>query len=184
MNWAYGIENNTVIVRNNKPLFFAIQSMGIEERYRFFDRDESRTELNKLLEQIGKEDRLFIRSLEDLADNFDDLIFILTVLTEKRIALCSLQESYLSECNYLEVVKNLADLIKYFQIKKRTTAYKTAVGEGRVGRPKAANAERYIDLFIKGELTKKEVIEMAAISEPTFYRYLSEQKGEKENADT
>lgn len=182
MVWAYGIENDTEIIsRDNTPLFIEIQKQEVCEENRLFDLDSSdnRTALGELLVHIQNRDRLIIRSLEDLADDYDGLIVILQKLAEKQVLLFSCNEPYISEYNYYKIAKGVNDLIHYFYKRKRLVAYRTAVKEGKVGRPSAVNAEKCVGLYLNGTISKEEVMSMAGISEPTFYRYLRSAK-EKE----
>lgn len=185
MKWAYGIENDINIKRNNTPLFLAIRSFGIPDDYIIMEKEEhtERPKLQELIVNIQKGDFLIIRSLEDLADSFEELLSALNLLTEKRIILSSCKEVFLSEYDYYSEVKGLWELSQYFYEQKRLMAYRNAVKAGRVGRPSSGNAQKCIDLYKQGALSKEEVIEMARISEPTFYRYLKNSKGDEENAD-
>lgn len=179
MIWAYGIENDTeVLSRNNKPLFMAISKMNVSENNRYFDIDSSdkRTELKRLIVDIQNGDSLVVRSLEDLADSYEDLLTVLEELTEKRIVLTTLKETYISEYGYYDIVKGVQELSRYFYQHKRMTAYRKAVDEGKVGRPSSGNAEKCVALYLNGAITKEEVLSMADISEPTFYRYLRRAK--------
>ena len=180
MIWAYGLENGKEIKRNNANLFMVIKKMNVAEDKTYFDLDSSdRIELLKLLSDIQAEDSLVIRSLEDLANSGEDLLSVLQSLTDKRIDLISLKENYLSKYNYYDEVKGLFELEQYFTRMKRTAAYQKAVDEGKVGRPSADNAEKCISLYLNGVISKEEVLTMAKISEPTFYRYLRRVKNEK-----
>lgn len=176
MVWAYVIENCFEInFQSNQEIFKLINEIDVADANCFFDMggDISRPELKSLLEQIQEKDTLIIRSIDDLADTTEDLLNILSVLSGKKIELCSLHEPYLSEINYLDQVQGLWGLYQHFQKKKKKVAYKKAVADGKVGRPKKAKGlvkELSLDLSVK------QMQDLTGLSRSTIYRYKKNNK--------
>ena len=176
MVWAYVIENTFEInFQSNQEIFKLINEIGIADENCFFDMggDTKRPELKSLLEQIPSSDTLIIRSITDIADTTEDLLSTLFVLSEKQIELCSLHEPYLSEKKYIEQVQGLWGLYQEFQKKKKKVAYKKAVADGKVGRPKKAK-DSVKELSLN--LSVKQMQDLTGLSRSTIYRYKKSKK--------
>ena len=161
MLYAYILENsNSEEKRDNQSLFQLIEQMEIEDNNLFFDMDsEERTELLKLYKLLQPEDRLVIRSVLDIADSIEDLIKTFSMLTKKKISLCSCEEPFLSGEDFYNTLKSYMTLHRYFLEKKKQIAYKRAVAEGRVGRPK--DSEEYIvqdNIFLVFDRNSKDLV--------------------------
>lgn len=177
--WGYVLENgNSEEMRNNQPLFQLIEQMKIEEENLYFDMDgKEQIELNKLLNDIQIEDRLVIRSVEDIADSMDELIKIFKVLSEKKISLCSCEEPFLSGEDYAYNLNSYLKIHKGFIEKKKQKAYQKAVAEGRVGRPvKESDIKKAIDLYKSEKLTVEQITAVTGISKTTLYRYINKEE--------
>lgn len=179
MLYAYILENNNEEKRNNQPLFSLIEQMEIEDNNLFFDMDgKERTELNELFNLIQPEDRLVVRSVEDMADSMEDLIKIFIMLKNKKISLCSCIEPFLSGEDFYNNLKAYLELHKHLLEKKKQIAYQKAVAEGRVGRPtKEKDIEKAIELYKSGNLTVEQIVAISGISKTTLYRYINKQGG-------
>ena len=174
--WGYVLENsNSEDKRSNQPLFQLIQQLEIADDNLYFDMNGTeQTELNKLFKDIQIEDRLVIRSVEDLADSMDELIKILKLLSEKKISLCSCKEPFLSGENYTDNLNSYVKLHKCFIEKKKQKAYQKAVTEGRVGRPvKESDIKKAIELYKSEKLTVEQITAVTGISRTTLYRYIN-----------
>ena len=176
MVWAYVIENSFEInFQSNQEIFKLINEIDIADANCFFDMggDTERPELKNLLKQIQSKDTLIIRSINDLADTTEDLLKTLSVLSKKKIDLCSLHEPYLSEISYLDQIQGLWGLYQDFQRKKKEVAYKKAVANGKVGRPKKVKGslkELSLDLSVK------QMQDLTGLSRSTIYRYKKNRK--------
>ena len=171
---AYVLENTDgVEYRNNKPLFEEINEFKIEDGQTYIDSSYCRPELRKLIQVIKPEDTLLIRSVEDVADNMNDLLIILKKLSGKKITLYSCSEPFLCGDEYLEYINGYIKLHSYYNRKKKTDGYKKAVAEGRVGRPpKDKNIEKAIELYHSESMTLAEIKQVTGVSKSTLYRYL------------
>lgn len=177
--WGYVLENgNSEDKRNNQPLFQLIEQLEIADDNLYFDMyGKEQTELNKLLNAIQPEDRLVIRSVEDLADSIEELIKIFNLLSEKKISLCSCEEPFLSGENYADNLKAYIKLQKYFIEKKKQKGYQKAVAEGRVGRPqKESDIKKAIELYKSEKLTVEQITAVTGISKSTLYRYINKEE--------
>ena len=180
MLYAYILENsNNGEKRDNQSLFQLIEQMEIEDNNLFFDMDgKERTELNELFNLIQPEDRLVVRSVEDMADSMEDLIKIFIMLKNKKISLCSCVEPFLSGEDFYNTLKSYLELHKHFFEKKKQIAYQKAVAEGRVGRPpKEKDIQKAIELYKSGNLTVEQITAISGISKTTLYRYINKQGG-------
>ena len=176
MLWGYVLENsNSENKRNNQSLFQLIQQLEIADDNLYFDMDgKDQTELKKLLKDIQPENRLVIRSVEDLADSMDGLTKIFKFLSEKKISLCSCEEPFLSGEDYADNLNSYLKLHKCFIKKKKQKAYQKAVAEGRVGRPpKEKDIQKAIELYKSEKLTVEQITAVTGISRTTLYRYIN-----------
>lgn len=179
MLWGYVLENsNSEDKRNNQSLFQLIQQLEIADDNLYFDMSGTeQTELNKLLKDIQPENRLVIRSVEDLADSMDELIKILKLLSDKKISLCSCEEPFLSGEDYADILNSYIRLHKCFIEKKKQKAYQKAVAEGRVGRPvKESDIKKAIDLYKSNNFTVEQIKAVTGISRTTLYRYINKEE--------
>ena len=179
MLWGYILENShSEDKRNNQPLFQLIQQLEIADDNLYFDMSgKEQTELQKLLKDIQPENRLVIRSVEDLADSMDELIKILKLLSDKEISLCSCEEPFLSGEDYADNLNSYLKLHKSFIDKKKQKAYQKAVAEGRVGRPvKESDIKKAIDLYKSNNFTVEQIKAVTGISKTTLYRYINKEE--------
>lgn len=177
--WGYVLENsNSEEMRDNQSLFQLIQQLEIADDNLYFDMNGTeQTELNKLLKDIQPENRLVIRSVEDLADSMDELVKIFKVLSDKKISLCSCEEPFLSGEDYTENLNSYLKLHKCFIEKKKQKAYQKAVTEGRVGRPvKESDIKKAIELYKSEKLTVEQITAVTGISKTTLYRYINKEE--------
>lgn len=175
MIWAYVLENQGVADdRSNQPIFQLINQLQIEDDYLIFDNDIKRPELLMLLDRIEDNDRLIIRSAEDLADTLSDLVDILGKLTDKKISLCSCKEPFLSGEDYLDYLNGYVELYVYYSKKKKEIGYQQAVAEGRVGRPATSkDVEQAIAMHKSGNFMIAQIEAITGVSKSTLYRYLN-----------
>lgn len=175
MIYAYILENNSVLCRNNQPLFLLINEMDVADDYCYFDIDGyERLELYRLLIEIPADSKLIIRSAEDLADDMDELEEIFILLSEKNISLCSCKEPFLSGTDYIEMLKSMQAFFFSFQNKKKKKAYQKAVTDGKVGRPaKTKNVENAIKLYESRIYTIAQIEALTGVSKSTLYKYLN-----------
>ena len=171
---AYVLENTDgVEYRNNKPLFEVINEFKVKDDQIYIDGSYSRPELKKMIQAINSEDTLLMRSVEDIADDINDLLLVLGKLSGKKVTLYSCSEPFLCGDEYLEYINGYIKLHSYYHRKKKTDGYKKAVAEGRVGRPpKDKNIEKAIERYHSESMTLAEIKQVTGVSKSTLYRYL------------
>ena len=176
MLWAYVLEvNGTEDDRRNDGLFQIVKELDVADSACFFDMGgtDERTERTELLELIQDDDTLIIRSVIDLADTMEELISVLSALSEKKITLCSYEESYLCGKSYLNQITGIVSVYQAFGRKKKEQAYRQAVAEGKVGRPpKAKEVEKAVLLFKGGKVTMQQLQALTGLSKSSLYRYI------------
>lgn len=175
MDLAYFIENTGEDIIDNTALFRLINDLYIDENEIYVDTEDSKEELEKLLEIIDYEDRLVVRSVVDLADTATELLDILFELQDKGVILESASEPYISKENYYLTFKDFVDITKYYSEKKRKHGYQQAKEKGIVGRPaKTEEIEKAIRLYKTRAFTIAEIEDLTKISKSTLYRYLKD----------
>lgn len=176
MLWAYVLEvNGAEDDRQNEGLFQIIKELEVADNFCFFDMGGrgDRSELTELLNQIQNEDTLIIRSVVDLADTLKDMINILSVLAEKKITLCSYEESYLCGKSYLNQITGILSIFHDFNKRKKEQAYKQAVADGKVGRPsKAKEVEKAVEMYKLEKVSMEQLQALTGLSKSTLYRYI------------
>lgn len=140
---------------------------------------KQRTELRKMLGQVGAGDRIIVMKLHVLADSTRQLVEIVEALEEKEAFLHSEQESIDTATgksfSFLEVVKHLAD----FQSDSISAKTKAGLSEAKqkgmhAGRPRKAdaNVKKAIEMYKSKSYSLAEIKEQTGISKSTLYRYL------------
>lgn len=175
MIWAYVFENQGAEDnRSNQPIFQLINQLQINDDYLIFDKEISRPELLMLLDGIEENDKLIIRSAEDLADTLGGLVEVLKKLTNKKVTICSCKEPFLSGEDYLDYLNGYVELYVYYSKKKKEIGYQQAVAEGRVGRPVTnKNVEQAISMHQSGNFKIAQIEAITGVSKSTLYRYLN-----------
>lgn len=175
MDYAYFIENTNDNYIDNTELFNKIRELYIDENEVYSDVEDSKEELEKLLEVIDCGDRLVVRSVVDLSGTAKGLLNLLSDLQDRGVILESLSESYISRENYYLTFKDFIDITEHYTEKKRQRGYQQAKERGIVGRPaKTTEIEQAIRLYKTKVFTIAEIEQMTKISKTTLYRYLKD----------
>ena len=175
--WAYVLEVvDKEDERENQPLFQMIQEMDVEYDNIIVDDTQDQPELKNLLGVIPKQDSILVRSIVDLAGSTQELQDTLSVLSEKKILLCSCEEPYLSGDGYMEQLQGWQQIFQQLKNKKQRLAYQKAVSEGKVGRPpKGKEIEKVVGLYHQRKLSFEQAQALTGLSRSTLYRYLKEE---------
>lgn len=175
LDLAYFIENTSEDYIDNSGLFRLIYDLQIDENEIYIDNETNKEELASLLRTLKREDRLVIRSVVDLSEDAKDLLGILRILQDKKIIICSVEESYLNGTEYHTAMKGFLDINRYYIEKKRKEGYEKAKEKGIVGRPaKTEELEKAIRLYKTKAFTIEEIENLSGISSSTLYRALKE----------
>lgn len=89
-------DNESINLVNNSGVLSIIEDLSISEENIFTDKEADRVQLRKLLELIGEDDYIIIRSVVDLADEAKELLSVLKLLQDKQVVLVSIIEQYLN----------------------------------------------------------------------------------------
>ena len=173
MYYAYLKEDNDSInLVDNTGVLSLIQDLGISEEDIFTD-EGSREQVGKLLEVIGEDDYIIIRSVVDLTDDAKELLVILKALQEREVTMISILEPFLSGKEYHTAMKGFVGIHKTFLERKRRQGYSEAKEAGIVGRPRQTEAiEKAIRLYNTKAFSVAEIEKLAGVSSSTLYRYL------------
>jgi DNA invertase Pin-like site-specific DNA recombinase len=161
---AYGEEKN-----KNQPLFMQIQIQGVAEDNVYVD-DTDRTELIALLSTLSDGDQLIIRSVEDIADSYNELLAIFEQLSNKEIDLYSCKEPFFCGEDYYRDLKIIIGLNEFYKRASRKAAFQKAVKAGTVGRPKNKAISKAVSMYESGEYTVSKIEKATGVSKSTLYR--------------
>ena len=101
--------------------------MSISEENIFTDKEADRVLLRKLLELIGEDEYIIIRSVVDLADEAKELLSILKLLQDQQVVLVSIIEQYLNGKGFHTAMKGFAGINKYYLERKRRQGFNEAM---------------------------------------------------------
>lgn len=109
----------------------------------------------------------------DLSEDAKELLEILRILQDKKITICSVEESYLNGAEYYTAMKGFLGINRYYIDKRRKEGYEKAKEKGTVGRPaKIEELEKAIRLYKTKVFTIEEIENLSGISSSTLYREL------------
>ncbi len=127
MYYAYMREDNeSNNLVDNSGVLSLIEDLCISEENIFIDKEADRVQLRKLLELIGEDDYIIIRSVVDLSDEAKELLGILKALQGKQVTLISIIEQYLNGKEYHTAMKGFAGINKYYLERKRRQGFNEA----------------------------------------------------------
>lgn len=175
-DYAYFIENAGIDNRDNTRLFNRIRELYIDENEVYSDIENSKEELERLLDELDYQDRLIVRSVTDLSDTAKGLLDTFFGLQEKGVILESIEEPYISKDKYYITFKDFIAITKYYAEKKRQQGYQEAKEKSLVGRPAKSDEdiEKAIKLYKSKMFTIAEIEDLTKISKTTLYRYLKD----------
>lgn len=174
--YNYFVENSpNEDVKANSKLFSLIQDLELKEDDIFIDREDQKTELNKLLDTIEQKSRLIILSVIHLSEDAKGLLAVLQELQDKSIVLCSIEENFLNGTEYYTAMRGFGKINSYYLEKRRQKGYNKAKINGTIGRPKKSeNIAKGVRLYHTKAFSIEEIEKMCGISSSTLYRALKE----------
>lgn len=154
---------------------YKIDKMFVEKS---FDRDKCGSELKRLLEEISKEDTLYIESFSAIARNLTELLKFIVRLKEKGAYLVSLEEQLdASTCEgqmRIAAFIELANFERSIIRQRQRQGIELALAEKRpYGRPKAKITDELRKAYLswkKGRITAVEAMCQANVKRNTFYK--------------
>lgn len=143
----------------------------------------NRNELNKMLSNLNKDDKIIVTKFFSIADSIKDLLNILEQIKNKGAFIMFIQEKFDTSGEsggYLEnFIRNLlilqSDLIREKTKKGMLEAKEKGIFTGRPRKPSDA-IQRAIDMYNSNSFSLIQIKEETGISKSSLYRYLKENK--------
>ncbi|MCQ5128811.1 helix-turn-helix domain-containing protein [Butyricicoccus faecihominis] len=135
-------------------------------------------EFEQLLDTLKSNDTLYVRSIIDMESDLEVLQHdILPYLSELKVELHSIEESFLCGLDYLQTLNRIVNLMDFYNRQKRKIQYQKAVKEQKVGRPsKSDKIEKAIRLYESGKYKVIEISNLTGVSKSALYKHLKKNK--------
>ena len=178
--------------------FEEIKALGIDDKYIYIDKesgkDFDRTNYQKLIKKLKKDDLLIIKSIDRLGRNYHmileewsritktigaDIKVLDMPLLDTRIEGKNLVGKFISDI-VLQVLSFVAENERINIKQRQTEGIRIAKEKGvKFGRPKATlppNTNDILDKYINKELTNTIATQLICVSRGTFFRLVKERK--------
>ncbi|MBQ8618683.1 MAG: recombinase family protein [Clostridia bacterium] len=200
---TYGYARVSSTDQNEDRQLIALHQAGVDDKFIFIDKqsgkDFNRPQYQKLLRKLKAGDLLYIKSIDRLGRNYEEIQVQWRILTkEKGVDICvidmplldtrrgkDLVGTFLSDI-VLQVLSFVAENernnIRQRQAEGIAAARARGVHLGRPVKEAPADFERIVQAWEKKEITMVEAMQMTGMSETTFYRRRREMqliRGEK-----
>lgn len=188
---TYGYARVSSTDQNEDRQLIALHQAGVDDKFIFVDKqsgkDFNRPQYQKLLRKLKAGDLLYIKSIDRLGRNYEEIQVQWRILTkEKGVDICvidmplldtrrgkDLVGTFLSDI-VLQVLSFVAENernnIRQRQAEGIAAARARGVHLGRPVKEAPADFERIVQAWEKKEITMEEVTQMTGMSETTFYR--------------
>lgn len=191
----YGYVRVSCAEQNEQRQFIEMKKAGVGEKNIFADKlsgkDFNRPQYKKLVKKIKQGDVLYILSIDRLGRNYEEIQQQWRILTkEKGVDICVIDMPVLDTRINKDLIGTfISDLVlqllsfvaqnerENIKIRQRQGIDAAKARGVKFGRPKKVLPENFNELIQKwkrGEIKKRELIELCHISEATFYRKLKE----------
>lgn len=200
---TYGYDRVSSTDQNEDRQLIALHQAGVDDKFIFIDKqsgkDFNRPQYQKLLRKLKAGDLLYIKSIDRLGRNYEEIQVQWRILTkEKGVDICvidmplldtrrgkDLVGTFLSDI-VLQVLSFVAENernnIRQRQAEGIAAARARGVHLGRPVKEAPADFDRIVKAWEKKEITMAEAMQMTGMSETTFYRRRREMqliRGEK-----
>lgn len=187
----YGYARVSAKDQNEERQLIALADAGVEEKNIYMDKqsgkDFNRPQYQKLLRKLKAGDLLYIKSIDRLGRNYEEIQVQWRILTkEKGVDICvidmplldtrrgkDLVGTFLSDI-VLQVLSFVAENeqnnIRQRQAEGIAAARARGVHLGRPVKEAPADFDRIVKAWEKKEITMTEAMQMTGMSETTFYR--------------
>lgn len=142
---------------------------------------KKRSELERLLMNIKKDDVLYVQNIEVLADSFQQLLDVLRLAERDQLIIHFLDEQLTNQsfqsATLLQSVEFFTNLQTTFLSHSSTFSLQVAKQQGKViGRPRKSdeNLQLAFEMYDSKNYSLFEIKEATGISKSTLYRYLDE----------
>ncbi|MBQ8618720.1 MAG: recombinase family protein [Clostridia bacterium] len=193
----YGYARVSSTDQNEDRQMIALHQAGVEDRFIYMDKqsgkDFNRPQYQKLLRKLRADDLLYIKSIDRLGRNYEEIQNQWRLLTkEKGVDICvidmplldtrrgkDLVGTFLSDI-VLQVLSFVAENernnIRQRQAEGIAAARARGVHLGRPVKEAPADFDRIVKAWEKKEITMAEAMRLTGMSETTFYRRRRELK--------
>ena len=188
---TYGYARVSSTDQNEDRQLIALHQAGVDDKFIYIDKqsgkDFNRPQYQKLLRKLKAGDLLYIKSIDRLGRNYEEIQVQWRILTkEKGVDICvidmplldtrrgkDLVGTFLSDI-VLQVLSFVAENernnIRQRQAEGIAAARARGVHLGRPVKEAPADFDRIVKAWEKKEITMSEVMQMTGMSETTFYR--------------
>ena len=198
MKMIYGYIRVSTKAQKIDRQYEEIKAFGIEDKYIYVDKesgkDFDRTNYQKLIKRIKKDDLLVVKSIDRLGRNYhmilDEWSYITKTkeadikvldmpLLDTRIEGKNLVGKFISDI-VLQVLSFVAENERNNIRERQAEGIRIAKEKGvRFGRPKAStpsNTNEILNKYINHEITNVEAAKLIGVSRGTFFRLVNEYK--------
>ena len=188
---TYGYARVSSTDQNEDRQLIALHQAGVDDKFIYIDKqsgkDFNRPQYQKLLRKLKAGDLLYIKSIDRLGRNYEEIQVQWRILTkEKGVDICvidmplldtrrgkDLVGTFLSDI-VLQVLSFVAENernnIRQRQAEGIAAARARGVHLGRPVKEAPADFDRIVKAWEKKEITMAEAMQMTSMSETTFYR--------------
>jgi len=188
---TYGYARVSSTDQNEDRQLIALHQAGVDDKFIYIDKqsgkDFNRPQYQKLLRKLKAGDLLYIKSIDRLGRNYEEIQVQWRILTkEKGVDICvidmplldtrrgkDLVGTFLSDI-VLQVLSFVAENernnIRQRQAEGIAAARARGVHLGRPVKEAPADFDQIVKAWEKKEITMEEVTQMTGMSETTFYR--------------
>ena len=193
----YGYIRVSSINQNEDRQLDALRELSIPDKQIYIDKqsgkDFNRPAYQKLVKKLKSGDLLYIKSIDRLGRNYEDVQEQWRILTKERgidIAVLDmplldtrinkdLMGTFIADL-VLQILSFVSESEREFIRKRQSEGIASAKSRGvKFGRPNKSlpdNFEELVSLWRKGSLTFNEILDLTDLKEATFYRRLREYK--------
>lgn len=194
----YGYVRTSTKEQNLDRQIIAMKEAGIEEQYIFKEqksgKDFDRQEYRKMMRRIKKGDALYIKSIDRLGRNYEEIIDQWKIITRDKKAdivvldmpilntsiLKDSLKTFVSEL-VLQIMSYMAEEERKMILSRSREGIAAAKARGvKFGRPKKEKPEDFEEVYNaykNQEITVNEAITRLRVSKSTFYRWKEEKEG-------
>ena len=194
----YGYVRTSTKEQNLDRQIIAMKEAGIEEQYIFKEqksgKDFDRQEYRKMMRRIKKGDALYIKSIDRLGRNYEEIIDQWKKITRDKKAdivvldmpilntsiLKDSLKTFVSEL-VLQIMSYMAEEERKMILSRSREGIAAAKARGvKFGRPKKEKPEDFEEVYNaykNQEITVNEAITILRVSKSTFYRWKEEKEG-------
>lgn len=183
----FGYVRGTIDEENIDLQVDALESFGVDEVY-IESSTKSKSELNKLINKLRKDDILVIHSLDRLGKSIKGLQELAEYFSKESIDLIVLKDEIDTTTNmgryFLYTMCILGDMERNVIAEATKIGIKTAKDKGStIGRPKKNQEEidKVLKLYYSKEYSVEEISEETGWGTSTIYKYIRQDKKKNSN---